>query len=49
MTDQDQDEIARLHVGTSGWSYPGWRGRFYPAGVPARGWLPYYASRFDTV
>jgi uncharacterized protein YecE (DUF72 family) len=40
---------ANLHLGTSGWSYPGWRGRFYPAGLPARGWLPFYAETFRTV
>lgn len=38
-----------LHLGTSGWSYPGWRGRFYPAGLPSRGWLPFYAESFNTV
>jgi uncharacterized protein YecE (DUF72 family) len=36
-------------VGTSGWSYGDWRGRVYPAGLPQRGWLPWYATRFPTV
>ncbi len=36
-------------VGTSGWQYRDWRGRFYPAGVPQRSWLEHYASRFATV
>jgi uncharacterized protein YecE (DUF72 family) len=36
-------------VGTSGWQYRHWRGRFYPAGLPQAGWLPYYAERFATV
>jgi uncharacterized protein YecE (DUF72 family) len=36
-------------VGTSGWMYRDWRERFYPKEVPQRGWLEYYASRFDTV
>ena len=40
---------ATLHVGTSGWSYPGWRGSFYPPGLPSRGWLPFYSETFDTV
>jgi uncharacterized protein YecE (DUF72 family) len=40
---------ANVHVGTSGWSYPGWRGRFYPPGLASRGWLPYYSQTFDTV
>jgi uncharacterized protein YecE (DUF72 family) len=36
-------------VGTSGWQYRHWRGRFYPAGLPPAGWLHYYADRFATV
>jgi uncharacterized protein YecE (DUF72 family) len=36
-------------VGTSGWQYRHWRDVFYPAGVPQREWLEYYASRFATV
>lgn len=36
-------------VGTSGFVYPHWRGRFYPEGLPAKRWLGYYAERFDTV
>jgi uncharacterized protein YecE (DUF72 family) len=36
-------------VGTSGWQYRDWRGRFYPAGLPQARWLPYYADRFATV
>jgi uncharacterized protein YecE (DUF72 family) len=38
-----------LRVGTSGWQYPSWRGRFYPRGVPAARWLEWYAQRFATV
>ena len=33
-----------IRVGISGWSYPEWRGAFYPAGLP-RGQALYYASR----
>jgi uncharacterized protein YecE (DUF72 family) len=36
-------------VGTSGWQYRHWRDAFYPAGVPQRRWLEYYASQFATV
>lgn len=39
----------RLYLGTSGYVYPHWRTRFYPAGLPAREWLPFYARHFDTV
>lgn len=36
-------------IGTSGWMYDDWRDRFYPAGLPKRLWLEYYASVYDTV
>jgi uncharacterized protein YecE (DUF72 family) len=38
-----------VRIGCSGWNYKDWRGRFYPAGVPARRWLAHYATVFDTV
>ncbi len=38
-----------IRIGTSGWSYGHWRGRFYPATLPARQWLAYYQKRFPTV
>jgi len=38
-----------LRVGTSGWSYRHWRGRFYPTDLKPREQLRFYASRFDTV
>jgi uncharacterized protein YecE (DUF72 family) len=34
-----------LRVGTSGFAYPGWRERFYPAGIPERDFLAEYARR----
>ena len=40
---------APVRIGTSGWSYPGWRGKFYPRGLPANRWLAHYATVFDTV
>jgi uncharacterized protein YecE (DUF72 family) len=36
-------------VGTSGWQYRDWRGRFYPGGLPQRQWLEWYAASFATV
>lgn len=36
-------------VGTCGWSYRDWRGRFYPADLPQRAWLDHYARHFATV
>jgi uncharacterized protein YecE (DUF72 family) len=41
--------VVDLFIGTSGWTYPSWRGRVYPQGVPRRSWLAYYASLFPTV
>jgi len=35
-------------LGTSGFSYNDWVGNFYPAGMPKREWLIYYAREFDT-
>jgi uncharacterized protein YecE (DUF72 family) len=39
----------RLHAGASGFSFPGWKGSFYPADLPQRRFLAYYGSRLDTV
>lgn len=36
-------------LGTSGWSYPEWKRRFYPEDLPQRKWLPFYAEQFNTV
>jgi uncharacterized protein YecE (DUF72 family) len=38
-----------VRVGTSGWSYPGWRPGFYPAGLQPPEFLHHYAERFPTV
>ena len=38
-----------VHVGTSGWSYPSWRGAFYLEGSRPDTFLGFYADRFDTV
>jgi uncharacterized protein YecE (DUF72 family) len=39
----------RVHVGTSGYNYPEWRGTFYPEDFPAAKMFAYYAERFRTV
>jgi uncharacterized protein YecE (DUF72 family) len=36
-------------IGTSGWQYRDWRGRFYPQKLPQRSWLEHYAAHFATV
>ena len=38
-----------IAVGTSGFNYAEWKGRFYPDDLPAAGMLGYYASIFETV
>ena len=39
----------RSRIGTSGWQYPHWAGRFYPEGTSAKACLCYYAGLFETV
>lgn len=38
-----------LHLGTIGWSYNFWKGKFYPNKVASKEFLSYYANKFDTV
>ncbi len=40
--------MACILVGTSGWHYDSWRGPFFPAGLPIKNQLQYYASQFST-
>ena len=39
----------RIWIGTSGWSYPGWDRRFYPAGLRRQSALAYNARQFNAV
>jgi len=39
----------RLYLGTSGFAYKEWVGPFYPAGLPEKELLAWYASQLDTV
>ncbi len=41
--------MGAVYIGTSGFSYAEWKGKFYPEDLPQRDWLSYYAERFDTV
>ncbi|HSA92137.1 MAG TPA: DUF72 domain-containing protein [Terriglobales bacterium] len=41
--------MARLFAGTSGWSYPSWKPDFYPAKLPSKKFLEYYATRLNSV
>jgi uncharacterized protein YecE (DUF72 family) len=36
-------------IGTSGWQYRDWRGRFYPPKLAQRLWLEHYVQHFATV
>ena len=38
-----------MRIGISGWRYPGWRGDFYPEGLPQRGELGYASRRLSTI
>jgi len=39
----------RFFIGTSGWTYDHWKGRFYPDNLPKSHWFDYYASQFSSV
>lgn len=39
----------RVWIGTSGYAYPGWRGAFYPSGLPVTAQLPYAAAQFSSI
>ena len=41
--------MAEAWVGTSGWSYKHWQGRFYPEKVLGTKQLPFFAEHFRTV
>lgn len=38
-----------IRIGISGWAYAGWRGVFYPRGLPPRRELAYAAARFRAI
>ena len=38
----------RLWIGTSGYSYPEWKGPFYPADLSAKKMFGYYSERVPT-
>ena len=39
----------RIRIGLSGWRYAGWRGVFYPPGLPQDDELAFAARAFDTI
>ncbi len=40
---------AEIHAGTSGYSYPEWKGSFYPERLPQSEFLRHYSERLSTV
>ena len=41
--------MGETRVGISGWTYPGWRGDFYPAGLRQRDELAYASERMSAI
>jgi uncharacterized protein YecE (DUF72 family) len=41
--------VGEVRIGVSGWTYPPWRGDFYPKGLPQREELAYAASRLTSI
>lgn len=39
----------QVYAGCSGWAYASWKPEFYPASVPAKKLLAYYATRLNSV
>jgi len=41
--------MQNIHLGTLGWSYSFWKGKFYPQKIASKDFLAYYATQFSTV
>jgi uncharacterized protein YecE (DUF72 family) len=41
--------MGQLYAGTSGWAYPSWKPEFYPAKLPQKNFLQYYAIQLNAV
>ncbi len=41
--------MSNLYIGTSGYSYQLWRGKFYPQGTAQKDWLAFYARHYNAV
>jgi uncharacterized protein YecE (DUF72 family) len=44
----DMQKAAPVYIGTSGWVYSDWQERFYPADLPSKERLSFYARNFET-
>jgi len=41
--------VRSLYVGVSGFSYPGWKGNFYPKDLKSEDFLGYYSQKLNSV
>jgi uncharacterized protein YecE (DUF72 family) len=41
--------LGELRIGISGWRYPGWRGKFYPKGLPQHRELEFAGGAFNSI
>ena len=39
----------KIYIGTSGWQYYHWKGKFYPENLASKDFLKFYAKHFNTV
>jgi uncharacterized protein YecE (DUF72 family) len=45
----NEERRAKVTLGTSSWTFDGWRGPFYPANLARNDWLAFYARHFAGV
>jgi uncharacterized protein YecE (DUF72 family) len=45
----EQPVAGNAYIGCSGWAYTSWKPGFYPANVPSKKFLEYYATRLNSV
>jgi uncharacterized protein YecE (DUF72 family) len=38
-----------IYIGTSGYNYKDWKGKFYPDKLPQKQWLEFYSNNFNTL
>jgi len=43
------NEKKEIYIGTSGFQYKHWKGKFYPEDIPQKRWFEYYQRYFNTV
>ncbi len=49
IIEREESVIKSAYVGVSGFSYPGWKGKFYPTDAKSDEFLAYYSQRLDSV